>query len=452
MVATDDPLATPVELHNGLLLRRATPPDSKALVAFNADVHRAPGTERPSEAIAAWTRDLLERPHPTFQRDDFTVVEDTRSGAIVSCLNLIPQTWSYGGVRFGVGRVEFVGTHPEYRRRGLVRRQFEVIHRWSAAQGHLVQAITGIPWFYRQFGYELALALGGGRGGYRMHVPPLEDGAADPFRVRPAAEADIPFITNVEEHARRRYLVTCVRDAALWRYELSGRSSESVAHRNVCVIETAAAEPVGYVVVGPPPRRATGDVVRVTAYELAPGVSWLAATPSVLRYLDAVGPAYEREAQGNRYEMFLFNLGTDHPVYRAIPNRLLSTRPSSAFYLRVPDLAAFLRHVSPILESRLAASDAPGHSGELTVSFYRSGLRLRFNLGRLESVDVLSALGAQSAGASFPELTFLQLLFGYRSLAELEYAFADCRAHTDEARLLLDVLFPKQPSLVWPLS
>ena len=52
----------------------------------------------------------------------------------------------------------------------------------------------------------------------------------------------------------------------------------------------------------------------------------------------------------------------------------------------------------------------------------------------------------------FPELTFLQLLFGYRSLDELRYAFADCGAYGDEVNVVLNTLFPKQASLVWPIS
>ena len=50
--------------------------------------------------------------------------------------------------------------------------------------------------------------------------------------------------------------------------------------------------------------------------------------------------------------------------------------------------------------------------------------------------------------AAFPDLTFLQLLFGYRSFEELQYAFADC----DEAQALLTALFPKQASGVWPVA
>jgi hypothetical protein len=58
---------------------------------------------------------------------------------------------------------------------------------------------------------------------------------------------------------------------------------------------------------------------------------------------------------------------------------------------------------------------------------------------------------APRAGASFPNLTFVQLLFGYRSLDELRYAFPDCIVRTEDAGVLLRILFPQQPSNVWPL-
>ena len=53
--------------------------------------------------------------------------------------------------------------------------------------------------------------------------------------------------------------------------------------------------------------------------------------------------------------------------------------------------------------------------------------------------------------ATFPDLTFLQLLFGFRSLRELEAAFPDCLVRTPEARALLNALFPKTPSDIWPV-
>jgi len=43
------------------------------------------------------------------------------------------------------------------------------------------------------------------------------------------------------------------------------------------------------------------------------------------------------------------------------------------------------------------------------------------------------------------------LLLGYRSLDELRAIFPDVWAK-DDKRLLIDLLFPKQPSIVEPLS
>ncbi len=355
------------DLGDGLVLRRATRADTEALVAFDADIHREPGDEGPNPFIAAWVRDLMSGTHPTFEVGDFTIVEDTRTGAIVSSLNLISQTWSYGGVLFGVGRIELVGTRPELRRRGLVRRQMAVVHRWSAERGEFVQGITGIPHYYRRFGYEMALDLGAGWTGYRPHIPDLPAESDEAFRVRPATAGDIPFITALDEQARSRSLVSAVRDASLWHYELEGRSEERYRFA-LRIIERPDGGLAGYLVH---PGELWGKRLFVEAYELAAGVSWLTATPSVLRYLRTTGESYAAQPGSRPFEGFTFYLGTEHPVYRAIPDRLPHTIPPYAWYLRVPDLPGFLRHLAPVLEGRLATSVATGHSGELLLNFYR---------------------------------------------------------------------------------
>jgi len=49
---------------------------------------------------------------------------------------------------------------------------------------------------------------------------------------------------------------------------------------------------------------------------------------------------------------------------------------------------------------------------------------------------------------SFPDLTFLQLVFSYRTYEQLEQSYADCTYKDDEARMLLSTLFPKKASSV----
>ena len=79
-------------------------------------------------------------------------------------------------------------------------------------------------------------------------------------------------------------------------------------------------------------------------------------------------------------------------------------------------------------------------------------IRLTIERGRVTAFEPWPEAEHLDASASFPDLTFLQLLFGYRSLSELEAAFPDCIARTEEARVLLDALFPAMPSQVWPIT
>jgi len=133
-------------------------------------------------------------------------------------------------------------------------------------------------------------------------------------------------------------------------------------------------------------------------------------------------------------------------------NDLPTVREPYAYQIRVPDLTGFIRHITPALEERLASSIAPGYSGELQISLYRRGLLLVFEKGKLVSVEDWKPSPNEWGNATFPDLTFLQILFGYRSFAELHRSFADCGWNLERDRVLIDILFPKKISDVYPVA
>ncbi len=131
---------------------------------------------------------------------------------------LIPQTWRYEEIPIAVGRPELVGTHPEYRRQGLVRALFAAVHERSAALGHQVLGITGISHFYRQFGYTMAVDLGA-CASFPMHVAP--DPAPDykaAFALRPATVDDIADLARWHDYMADERLVSGVFSAEYWRF------------------------------------------------------------------------------------------------------------------------------------------------------------------------------------------------------------------------------------------
>ncbi len=437
------------KLEGGLILRRSSSADADELAEFCARIHSDDGPDKPDRYIAAWTRDLLTRPHPTFHPEDFTIVAEASSGRIVSTLNLIPQTWTYEGIPYGVGRPELVGTLPEYRNRGLVRLQFEEIHRWSRARGDRLQAITGIPFYYRLFGYEMALDLSGRRIGYAGNVPPLKEGETEPVHFRPAERSDLPFVAEVYSEAQKRYEIACLRGVEILEYELEVQSPENADHFELLVIENLAGEQQGYIQLA---NRLWSGAMFAMGCELKTGVSWLEVAPALVRLLWRRG-AELAALEGRECRSFGFMLGQQHPVYEALGPALPAVRDPYAWYLRVEDLPGFIRHIAPALEKRLEASIAAGFSGALLLSFYRDGLRLEFESGRLKDASAWKPKGVEDEeNASFPALTFLQMLFGYRSFDELRHSFPDCGWNTWQDHVLLDILFPKKLSDVFPIA
>jgi hypothetical protein len=312
----------------------------------------------------------------------------------------------------------------------------------------MVQAITGIPYYYRLFGYEMALDLAGRRFGYEGNLPKLKDGEAEPYHIREAVESDLRFIADVYHRAIQRHMLSCARTPEIFKYELDGQSSDNVNHHRSHIIETTSGESVGYLQHG----TALG-LTGLTAvwYELKPGTSWLAVTPSVVRYLWAKGQEYAKR-DGRTCTSFGFMVGAQHPVYEVLGRGLPSIISPYAFYMRVPDLVGFLEHIKPALEKRIAESIAAGHSREIKISFYRDGLRLVLEKGKLAAIESWKPSSEDEGIAAFPALTFLQILFGYRSLEELRQSFPDCWCAGEEARALINILFPKKLSDVFPIA
>jgi GNAT superfamily N-acetyltransferase len=434
------------KLEDSLILRRSTLEDAEALTKFNVNIHQE--GEWDAKGLEDWTLDLVSGDGPTFDTGDFTIVEDTDTGEIVSSCCLISQTWSYEGIPFKVGRPELVGTHKDHRRRGLIQRQFEVMHEWSKSRGELAQAITGIPYYYRRFGYEMTLNLSGGRAGYEIHVPELKEDEEEPFTFRPAVKADIPFLMQTYERGFARNMINALWDEALWEYEIAGKRKYNINRREFYIIEDSLGNPAG--MVGAPPIK-WDKMSTATLYELAPGYAWSAVTPGVIRFLWERGKRLAEE-QGQDQKMFGFWLGEAHPVYEVVATMLPRVRKPYSYFMRVPDLPAFLEQIKPVLERRLAESAFANHSGELKLNFYKDGLLLSLKKGRIETIKPLGFEDPESSSASFPDLTFLHLVFGYRSMGELKNAFTDCAAKDKETEHLLDALFPKKPSEIWAVS
>ena len=441
----------PMDLADNLKLRFATPDDTDALVEFNIRLHEA-------ENVGPNVRDLMSGQHPTCKASNFTVVEDTKTGKIVSSTCLISQTWTYSGIPFKFGQPEFVATEPEYRRRGLVRKQFEVIHALSAAREELMLGITGIPWYYRLFGYEMALDMEAELTIDGIHIRARKKGETETCQLRPRQDTDNPFIQELYTNATKSHVFACPRTPKLWKYEFNGRSAGSDARHEWLIIEDLEGTRLGYVqhlqwcVEGFCKSAGPGTNLLIMRMVLKPGIGYLNLVPSLLRALwqKAETTPIAPECENKKITGIQFILGREHPVYQVLPKSVIRREPPYAWYIRVPNLTAFLQHIQSALEKHLIGTVAEGYTGELKISFYRSGIHLKFHQGNLKEITDWTPNDIEDGDALFPDLTFLQLLCGRCRTAELTSRFVDCSANNTTA-VLLDCLFPAFTSEIWHL-
>jgi len=410
--STEKPYRQP--LQDGLVLRTpAGERDVERVAEFNGAIHGA--------GVGTMTRNLLLH-HPHTRGRDLPFVEDEHSGQIVSSLCLLPWTWRYEGVEIPAGEMGIVGTLETHRQRGLIRLQVDYFKRRLRERGCLLSHIQGIPYFYRQFGYEYALPL---EGGLRLEFRDVPTPPDRPFTFRQATLDDLPALMRFYDEAVQDLAIHTARDEATWRYLLAHTDGTEMESQN-WLVQDADGQVVGSM------RLPEHHFEEELAVSEVSRLGFEAALEVLYRLKEL---AVERGRPGIR-----LNLPAHCTLMRLARSLGARDLGTYAWQIHVPDVAALLGALRPVLERRIAQSEFAGLTREVRLGLYRQTLALRFKDGHLAEVADLGFTGWEDV--HFPPLQFTPLVLGYRSADELHQAYPDAGV-SPAWRLLVDTLFPK---------
>ncbi len=172
-------------------------------------------TDRGEAADAFDHRLVVDDPEAGYQSCAVAVDGDR----VVSTATLLDETLALAGITIPAGQVELVATDREYEGRGLVRALMRWAHERSANRGQVVQVMIGIPYFYRQFGYQYAIELPQSRA---VRAAPLPDGV---HVVRTAGAADIATMSALQDAAQGAYDLRMPHSPACWRWLVAREGS-----------------------------------------------------------------------------------------------------------------------------------------------------------------------------------------------------------------------------------
>jgi len=411
----------PVELPDGLVLRSANEADAAQIPAFSADAHgenerhaTAVLLDRAGEQHAGRDLDDPNDVALTAGRTDWTVVVD--GDQVVSTTALFAHRLRLADVHLPVGQLEYVATAPSHQRQGLVRHQFDVLHRRSAERGDLLTLVSGIPHYYRRLGYGYALDWP-----ERFVVPNTVD-APDGVSVRPAQVADLDALAALHDDAQARVGVALRRPPSSWVSLLTDGPgwNDSVW---VAEVDGQVEGSLRYVTW---PEEPVVELMEGTATSIAVGTALLA---------DA------RRRAGDRQVCCFARPGTPFSV--ALRALCLPTARWHPTYARIADPMALLEALRPALSRRLAASPWVQEEGEVLLSWFEGAALLHVAGGAVTAIEAADPVedpeDVDESGIAPDALAALLLgRFGAEGLER----------RTDDVllgrhRALLSVLFPR---------
>lgn len=375
------------------------------------------------EGVGAMTR-MLAAHHPRAGSIRWLAAIHDASGDAVATLCLIPWTILYDGIEIPAGEMGIVGTRSDHRRLGLMRALVERFDKILAEEGYIMSHIQGIPWFYRQFGYEYTLPLE-----MKIHLEFRHiTGCARSVAFRQAGDDDLKLLDGYYRQTMRAFDLCAARARDEWSY-LVGPSMMTDYAADTYIVE-AEGETVGYCRV---PRKGFGEGLILNECSALPADCYWG-------FFECL----KQKAIIAKKPFIRVNLPQTHPVALAATDLGAESLGGYAWQIKMPDPAAFLSKIAPVLERRLADGAFASYSGTVELDLYRESVAIRLESGRVAGV----ASGGNGEGARghasvrMPPNLFAPLVLGQKSFAGCAAFYPDLAAEQKTARLF-DVLFPK---------
>jgi predicted N-acetyltransferase YhbS len=403
------------DLGDGLLLCSGEKTDIPAIIEHVVTVH--------GKGVKAGIQRWFDY-HPTYPLRDSFLVKDSTTGKVVSYLGLARYRCNFEGTEIPYGQMEIVGTLPEYRNKGLIRYLNEAFEQRAAEYGLPFLVIAGIPYFYRQFGYEYAISFLRTLQLSTETIGALKSGEKEPVRIQKVTKSIFPQFLTCREQSNQYLDLYRVMSPKDFDYTAKGGLDGELGIEYYLVKKGKKA--VGSFFI-------STEWGRLEIHDL-----WLAD----LTHLHSVLRWAKIKAQKRNLP-----LNVSYPSRPGLVEVLERTFRSSftkgyAWYVRIPSVKFYLQTIRPVLEQRLAKSDLCGYSGILQISCFRIGYEFKFKQGKLVTVNHLDQTKLQERKLAIPPLVINQLLLGYCTLAELMANYPDVLVEAS-AIPLINVLFPK---------
>lgn len=349
-------------------------------------------------------------------------------GEEVARLTVENRRMHLAGTWVRMGGIASVRTKPAHRNKGYGRKLMEGALEHMRGEGYLVSILFGIPGFYHRVGYATVLLA---QSVIKVRMDAGEAlRAALPVREARRGEEEALLAVYNDENAMRTGVVRRTKASfELWQDETEDWFQEP---RRILVAEEQG-RPVAY---------ALGEEGwlghsewRTRPYEIAaPGRAIATGGASLVRALAA-------EASERRAEWLELELPLDAPLLAVL--RTVGFRQETVYSHnqggmgRIVNLSGLATALTGAVRERAETWDLDDRVGRIAFTCDTERAEIAIGAGRTLAITL-------------PQQNLLQLLMGYRGIAELLLEFPACVAEQDVAAV--EALFPGGHPYMWNLD
>jgi len=410
-----------------------TDEEVEELLKFHSIVHPDDDTEELRRQI-----DHL----PGFSREMNYYIRDLDKGIIVSALNSIPGVWNYEDIPLQNLELGWVGTLKEYRRRGLNR---QLQHHFDSVlfEGKYdLSTIMGIPYYYRQFGYDFVIPMDRTVWIRTNQIPPFDEKNPPEymkFKIRGAEKKDHPDMMELFDEHNRNLLVYVPRSKELWEVQEKFKRQFENEFQTYVLID--GSKTIGYF-----------RLVKNISKASSPNKFTMNVIESSIQKYDGVLRVFQflrEEALRSDIPLLSSQGPSCNTLSKVMENFGGYVGDGWKYQIRIPNMVEFLKKISPVLERRLEGTMFEGITYDVIMNTFQNCYVLKFTNGKI--VDVTD-LGPQEVDANrafrSPPQDLVRLVLGAYSIKELKQNNIDFIV-SSSVRLITETLFPKLESAIY---
>lgn len=381
---------------------------------------------------------------PGFGRELNFCIRDTAKNEIVCAMNAIPGTWYYEDVPLRNLELGWVGTLKEHRRKGLFKSLYTHFDKLLQEEEYDISTIQGIPYYYRQFGYDFVIPMGRTLWLTVDQIPQIDEKTPSSFmelNIREATSGDIDDLMKLYDEHNKELQVYAGRNRDLWNIQEEAKREYDREFQTMILEDENGVQ--GYL---------RFVLILSTGAGMHGSGSALQVIESRIRSFTGVRRALEflrtKASEHNIYRIGVIGPSTNN-LSRVALDLGGRIRGGWKYQVRIPSMLRLLRSIQPVLEKRLIGTMFEGLTEDLMLNTFRNCYELKFVNGKIQSI---SDLGMQDVNENrrfrSPPDDLVRLVLGAYGIDELSHNNIDFLV-SNSLKSLIKTLFPKRESCIY---